>query len=200
MPQKKDVLRARMKKIREKLHSTNDKAARKVAAQLLMLPELAVEIQRGIRAEDIAPHIVAGYMPINSEIDCHYILKALSAIQCRIALPVMRGGRKPLSFREWDLQAQLQDGAYAIREPKADLPYVMPDIMLIPLLSFDAAGYRLGYGGGFYDRTLAEYRDKGHDFTAIGVAYDGQRRDDIPADKYDMPLDIIVTEKKVYRP
>lgn len=203
MKKKKAALRAQMKQVRAKLHGhrkEGNEAARKVAARLLMLPELAVEVQRGIRAENIEAHIVAGFMPIGTELDCHYILKALSAVQCRIALPVITGKDRPLTFREWNLEDELMDGPYGTCEPKTDCPDVMPDIILVPLLGFDERGHRLGYGGGFYDRTLAGYRAKGHDFTAIGAAYDGQKQDNIPADCHDQPLDIIVTEKKVYRP
>ncbi len=201
MKQKKSALRREMKTIRENLPAQDDDmAARLITSRILRLPEMAGEIQRGIKASSNEPHIVAGYYPIQSEVDCLFILKALNAIQCRCALPVITGKNQYLAFKEWDLTGELTDGPYGTREPLSGLLNVMPDIILVPLLAFDENGHRLGYGGGYYDRTLEEYRHKGHDFTAIGVAFDGQKSDHIPVAGHDQPLDIIVTEKKVYRP
>ncbi|MCF8475140.1 MAG: 5-formyltetrahydrofolate cyclo-ligase [Emcibacter sp.] len=201
MTQKKATLRQEMKSLRERLHAEADEGSiRRIASQILKLPELANDVQRGIKAQSVEPHVVAGFYPIQTEIDCLFIMKALSAIQCRCALPVMNGKNQHLAFKEWDMVEELKDGGYGTKVPKSDLLYVMPDIILVPLLAFDERGYRLGYGGGYYDRTLEIYKEKGHDFTTIGVAYEGQRRDDVPVGKYDQPLDIIVTEQKVYRP
>lgn len=201
MKQKKSALRQEMKAIRENLHAGDDgMVARLIASQVLMLPEIAGEVQRGIKARSNEPHIVAGFMPIQTEVDCLFILKALNAIQCRCALPIIVAKNQHLAFKEWDMEEALQDGTFGTREPSPDLLYVMPDIILVPCLAFDEKGYRLGYGGGYYDRTLEIYREKGHEFTAIGVAFDGQKSDHVPVAKYDQPLDIIVTEKKVYRP
>ena len=199
--QNKAALRLKMKAHRKNFDTRNDnRVVRQIAANILMLPEIAGEVQRGIKASRNEPHMVAGFYPIQTEVDGLFILKALNAIQCRCALPVMAGKDKPLSFKEWDLEEPLNDGPYGTREPSAELPNVKPDIILVPLLAFDARGNRLGYGGGFYDRTLEFYRGAGHEFTAIGLAYDGQFRNDIPVGDKDQPLDIIVTEKKVYRP
>ncbi|VAV99731.1 5-formyltetrahydrofolate cyclo-ligase [hydrothermal vent metagenome] len=201
MIQEKATLRREMKEIRTRLHDAdNGDAARVIASHLLVLPELAGEVQRGIKAERTEPHIVAGYYPMQTELDGLFLLKAMSAFQCRCALPVMNGKDQHLAFREWDLVEELKDGPYGTREPKSDLLYVMPDIMLVPLLAFDERGMRLGYGGGYYDRTLQAYRDKGHPFTAIGVAYEGQKCAKLPTANYDQPLDIIVTEQGIYRP
>ena len=200
MKQQKAALRHKMKNIRQALQQQDNRAAELVAAQILGLSELAGEVQRGIKAESTEPHIVAGFYPIQSEINCLFVLKALNAIQCRIALPVMKGKKQHLAFREWDMMEELTDGPFGTKEPKSELLYVMPDIILVPLLAFDERGHRLGYGGGYYDRTLAAYRDKGHEFTSLGLGYEGQRLDKIPVGKLDQPLDIIVTEQKVYRP
>lgn len=200
MKQQKAALREKMRDIRQTLQRQDNRAAEMIVSRILKLPELAGEVQRGIKAESTEPHIVAGFSPIQSEIDCLVILKALNAIQCRIALPVMNGKNQHLAFREWDLVEELADGPFGTKEPKSELLYVMPDIILVPLLAFDERGHRLGYGGGYYDRTLAIYRDKGHDFTSIGIGFDGQRLDKVPTGRHDQPLDIIVTEEKVYRP
>lgn len=201
MKQQKSALRDDMKAVRKKLHGQDDgTVARLIAAKILMLPEVAGTVLYGIRASRNEPHIVAGFSPIQTEIDSLFILKALSAIQCRCALPVMTGKDSPLAFREWDLDSDLKDGPFGTREPAAEWPCVMPDIILVPLLAFDKQGHRLGYGGGYYDRTLGIYREKGHSFTAIGIAYDGQKSDHVPHTRSDQPLDIIVTEQEVYRP
>ena len=204
MKRQKSVLRQEMKSLRADLHAQDNtrdlSAARVIASQILQLPEIAGEVQRGIRASRNEPHIVAGFLPIQSEIDCLFVLKALSAIQCRCALPSMSSEGDYLTFKEWDLLADLKDGAHGTREPAADFGFVMPEIILVPLLAFDDRGHRLGYGGGYYDRTLELYRDKGHAFTAIGIAFDGQKVGHIPTAPHDQPLDLIVTEKKVYRP
>jgi len=201
MQQQKSALRKEMKIIRKRLHIAGDsRAARLIAASILMLPEVAGTVQYGIRARRNEPHIIGGFYPLQTEVDCLLILKALNAIQSRCALPLITAKDQPLAFREWDLVTALTDGPCGTREPGPDFADVMPDIMLVPLLAFDDDGYRLGYGGGYYDRTLRDYRDRGHDFTAIGIAYDGQKSDGVPHGPQDQPLDIIVTEQKVYRP
>jgi len=201
MQLKKAALRLEMKARRKKLHEPDDDGpARLVAANLLMLPEIAGDVQRGIKARQGAPHMAAAYTPIQTEIDGIFMLKALNAIQCRCALPVILAQDQPLIFKEWDLEEPLIDGPYGTHEPASVGPDVMPDIILLPLLAFDTRCHRLGYGGGYYDRTLKAYREKGHHFTAIGLAYDGQKCDAIPVDDFDQPLDIIVTEQEIYRP
>ena len=201
MKQQKSALRLKKKAIRQQLHAEDTgQAARLVAAHILDLPEIMGEVQRGIKAPSFTPHIVAGFYPIQTEIDCLFILKALNAIQCRCALPVINDQSQHLVFKEWDLVAKLHNGPFGTKEPRPDFLTVMPDIILVPMLAFDETGHRLGYGGGFYDRTLEAYREQGHPFTAIGVAYEGQKRDKVPVAAYDQPLDIIVTEQKVYRP
>lgn len=201
MIQEKAALRQEMKAIRESLYAQDDDmAVRQIAARILRLPEIAGEVQRGIKARSNEPHMVAGFMPIQTEVDGLFILKALNAIQCRCALPVMTGKNQPLAFKEWDMAEELEDSAHGTKEPAAQSADVTPDIILVPLLAFDGKGFRLGYGGGYYDRTLEIYRQKGHPFTAIGIAFDGQKTNHVPTAKHDQPLDIIVTEKKVYRP
>ena len=201
MKQKKAALRQEMKARRATLQQkVGASAPRQIASRLLMLPEMAGAVQKGIKAERNESSIVAGFYPIQSEIDCLFLLKALNAVQWRCALPVMSGVSKHLAFKEWDLVEELKEGAYGTREPLSDMLYVMPDVVLVPLLAFDETGHRLGYGGGYYDRTLDIYREKGHPFIAIGVAFEGQKQDRLPVGAHDQPLDIIVTEEKVYRP
>jgi len=99
----------------------------------------------------------------------------------------------PLIFRAWEPNDEVQLGHFSVREPHRDQPEVRPDVILMPLLAFTNSGDRLGYGGGFYDRTLTALRAK-HDVFACGVAYAAQETDLLPTDKHDQKLDGIVTE------
>ena len=116
----------------------------------------------------------------------------LHAEGCRLALPVMVGKGKPLVMRAWTPGDAMDAAAWGIAEPLPDKPEVEPDIVLTPLLAFDANGFRLGYGGGFYDRTLAKLRAK-KPVVAVGVAYDEQRVDAVPVESYDQRLDWVLT-------
>lgn len=110
----------------------------------------------------------------------------------RLCLPVMEGKSKPLIFRDWSPGDPLAETTWGIREPLATAAVLDPDIVLGPLLAFDADGYRLGYGGGFYDRTLARLRAL-KPIVSIGIAFDEQRVDAVPHADYDEPLDWVLT-------
>jgi 5-formyltetrahydrofolate cyclo-ligase len=107
-------------------------------------------------------------------------------------MPMMQGKGKPLLFRAWAPGDAMDSGVWGIAEPKPDKPAVDPDILLIPLLAFDAAGWRLGYGGGYYDRTLHVLRSRKR-IVAIGIAFDQQRVDAVPHLDYDERLDWVLT-------
>src|SRR3990172_7911808 len=113
----------------------------------------------GIAFAGIAPPaLVSGFLPIGEEIDPLPLLEHLASAGFGLALPVMTGKGAPLLFRAWKPRDALTEVTWGIREPLASAPEIEPDIVLAPLLAFDAQGYRLGYGGGFYDRTLARLR------------------------------------------
>jgi len=107
-------------------------------------------------------------------------------------LPVIQGRGLPLLFRAWKPGDTLDTGVWGIQEPQPSAPALDPDVLLVPLLAFDARGYRLGYGGGFYDRTLAGLRLRKH-VVAVGLAFDEQRVDDVPHTAYDQRLDWVLT-------
>lgn len=92
------------------------------------------------------------------------------------------------------------EGAYGIPVPLDNAEELQPDMLLVPMLAFDSDGYRLGYGGGFYDRTLDALRRDGRNVVAVGVAYDGQEAAALPHQATDQPLDVIITDKRVIRP
>jgi 5-formyltetrahydrofolate cyclo-ligase len=135
---------------------------------------------------------IAAYVAIRSELDPAPLLLALHERSVRCALPVVEGRAQPLVFRAWSPGDSLVDGAYGTRTPKRDALVVTPDIVLIPLLAFDADGGRLGYGGGWYDRSLAALR--AGPILAVGLAFEAQKVDRVPRGPMDEPLDVVVTE------
>lgn len=137
---------------------------------------------------------VAGYMPIRTEIDP---LATMTAYQGIISVPVIQGAAMPLKFARWTPNDTMVDGPFGAKVP-ARLEYVEPEVLIVPLVGFDRAGNRLGYGGGFYDRTLEILRAK-RPTVAIGFAYAAQELDDLPIEPTDQPLDMIVTERGVLR-
>jgi 5-formyltetrahydrofolate cyclo-ligase len=143
---------------------------------------------------DITPGtVVAGYAPVRSEFNPRPLLAALAARGAQPALPVIVGRDQPLSFRSWSPGAPLLRGPLGILEPLSDALAVIPDILLVPLAAFDRAGHRIGYGGGYYDRSLAELRRSGHRL-AIGIGFAVQEIPAIPALAHDAPLDLVLTE------
>lgn len=136
--------------------------------------------------------IVAGYMPIRTEIDPRSAMAALHARGARLCLPVIVGNAQPLSFRAWTPGGALIAGPFGALIPEDGDP-VIPDALIVPLVAFDRAGGRLGYGGGFYDRSLAQLRQSGP-VAAIGYAYAAQQADALPQEPTDQLLTAIVTE------
>lgn len=135
---------------------------------------------------------VSGFSSIEDEIDAGPLMERLNMLGFALALPVIEGKGKPLVMRGWRPGDPLEERTWGIGEPLASAPEVEPDIVLVPLLAFDAAGYRLGYGGGFYDRTLEKLR-RLKPVVAIGLAYDELRVDAVPRDEYDQPCDWVLT-------
>lgn len=135
---------------------------------------------------------VSGFSAIGDEIDPKPLLLRLIGEGHLVGLPVMQAKDKPLRFRAWTPGDDMAPAVWGISEPLPTRPEVIPDILLVPLLAFDPAGYRLGYGGGFYDRTLEGLR-KIKPVTAVGIAYDEQRMDAVPHLDYDQPLDWVLT-------
>lgn len=136
--------------------------------------------------------VVSGFSPLAHEVRIWPLLRRLGAEGFRLALPVMQGKGRPLLFRAWTQGDELDRGVWGIGEPKADKPAVEPDVLLVPLLAFDRHGWRLGYGGSFYDRTLRRLRDM-KKIVAVGIGLDGQRVDAVPHVDYDERLDWVLT-------
>ena len=137
---------------------------------------------------------LAGYMPIRTEIDPLSAM-AEAAAHGPVCVPVILGEGQPLKFSVWTPGCAMKDGPFGARIPEVD-DFITPEILIVPLVAFDRAGGRLGYGGGFYDRTLEELRFAGGAL-AIGFAYAAQEAGDLPLEPTDQPLDMIVTENDV---
>ena len=143
----------------------------------------------------IGPKVVGAYWPIRGEYDCRPLLSALHKQSLKLGLPVVAAKDAPLVFHAWKPGDLMEEGPFNIPQPSRDAP-VAPDCLLIPVVAFDARSYRLGYGAGFYDRTLAALNPKP---ITIGTAFGFQRVEDIRPHAYDLALDYIVTEKGIQR-
>ncbi len=137
--------------------------------------------------------IVAGYWPISTEVDVRPLLARLEDRSVTCALPFMTASDEPLQFRRWRVLDTLEPGVFGTSHPGADAPVVTPEILLVPLLAFDDDGFRLGYGGGYYDRTLAGLRSKGR-LETVGVGFSVQWTSRVPRNESDQPLDWVLTE------
>jgi 5-formyltetrahydrofolate cyclo-ligase len=137
---------------------------------------------------------LAGYMPIRTEID-PLAAMAEAAAHGPVGVPVIEGEGKPLKFSRWQPGGALRDGPFGARVPEVD-DFFEPEIVVVPLVAFDARGGRLGYGGGFYDRTLELLRGK-RATLAIGFAFDAQEAEALPLEPTDQPLDMMVTESRI---
>ena len=135
--------------------------------------------------------VVAGYYPIRDEIDCTLLLDNLRD-RAAIALPRMCGADQALDFHLWDHSRPLEKGDFGVMEPSQNADRASPDLVIIPLLAFDLRGGRLGYGGGYYDRTLSVLRRAGK-LVAIGAGFDEQEFDAVPHGPLDQRLDYIIT-------
>lgn len=137
---------------------------------------------------------VAAYWPFRDEIDVRPLFAALEVMGCNCLLPVMMGRREPLQFYQWKPGDELEASRFGVLEPSKFHPSATPDVLILPLLAFDHNGMRLGYGGGYYDRTLSALREKGQ-VLAIGAAYQDQEVECVPHDNNDQKMDALVTDR-----
>jgi 5-formyltetrahydrofolate cyclo-ligase len=139
------------------------------------------------------PGIVGCYWPFRREFNCLPVMRRIVSLGGEVALPVVIRPRHPLEFRRWSPQSEMAAGVWDIPHP-ADGPSVHPTTLLVPLVGFDEGGYRLGYGGGFYDRTLAASPDRPETW---GVGFELGRLETIHPQDHDVPMDHIVTEAAI---
>lgn len=166
--------------------------ARRKAAHAAAYPGAAGRLSEVLAGYRGVP--LSGYMPIRTEIDPTPAM-AEAAAHGPVGVPVIIGPGQPLRFSWWEPGAAMKDGPFGAMVPMED-SYFDPEILIVPLVAFDANGGRLGYGGGFYDRTLEGLR-RARPTLAIGFAYDAQQADDLPLEPTDQPLDMLVTETRV---
>ncbi len=140
----------------------------------------------------------SGFWPMGDELDLRPLLARLHFAGHPVGLPVVVKRGTPLLFRRWQPSDELVSGGYGTSMPSADKPVIEPEILFVPLLAFDRQGYRVGYGGGFYDRTLQALRGAGPRL-AVGVAFAAQEVEAVPRDEHDQKLDWIVTEREAIR-
>ena len=140
--------------------------------------------------------VVSGFMPLNSEISPLPLMRKLSDVGVRLALPVVIGRGQPLSMRAFAFGDALVKGVWGIRVPPPEAPEVAPDVLLVPLLAFDRNGNRLGYGAGYYDMTIAALRAKKR-VVAVGIAFAAQEVDLVPTTPRDVRLDLVLTEREI---
>ncbi|MBB5049217.1 5-formyltetrahydrofolate cyclo-ligase [Rhodopseudomonas rhenobacensis] len=159
--------------------------ARAAAAQALLGRPFPLAITAG--------DVVAGYFPLRGEFDPRPLLQALAEQGARLALPAIVGPDRPLAFRAWHPGEPLVKGQLGIPEPAAAAPALTPRTLLVPLAAFDRAGHRIGYGGGYYDRSLEALRRDGV-VTAIGLGFAVQEIPLVPALAHDARLDLVLTE------
>ena len=146
---------------------------------------------------DIKPGtIVSGFMPLKTEINPLPLMRKLAAVGVQLALPVIDARGKPLIMRAFSFGDALNSGQWGIKEPKPEAKEVAPDILLVPMLAFDRAGSRIGYGAGYYDMTIAKVRAT-KPAMAVGIAYAAQEIDQVPVTPRDAPLDLVLTEREI---
>ncbi|MDP7667540.1 MAG: 5-formyltetrahydrofolate cyclo-ligase [Rhodospirillales bacterium] len=193
--EEKKRLRRRMTKLRAGVdESTRRRVAERVKANFLnAMTEMGLprDAAKGRAA-------FAGYWPKSSEFDPRALLRALDGRGFACALPVVVGRRQPLRFRRWCPGMALEPASFGLREPPETVPEISPDVILLPLLAFDSGGHRLGYGAGFYDRTLERLRQRRR-VLAVGVAYAFQCVDAVPIAAGDQPLEWVVTDEGARR-
>lgn len=153
--------------------------------------------KRGLPIEIAPGTIVSGYSPIRGEIDPAPLMRKLAAEGVLLALPAIVARGKSLAFRAWSPDDRLMLGPLGIPEPSPAAAEVVPDIMLVPLAAFDRLGHRIGYGGGYYDYTLAHLR-KAKAIMGIGLGFAVQEIEAVPALSHDVPLDYVLTETRVF--
>ncbi|MBU6449014.1 MAG: 5-formyltetrahydrofolate cyclo-ligase [Rhodospirillales bacterium] len=177
-------------------------AMQKAALRRLMLarretqnPMLGHALAKHVLASGVIPGgaAVGGFFPMRGEIDILPLLHALHARGHRLALPETPPPGQALMFRAWMPSTPMLPGRYKTQHP--DAPSLAPDFLLVPLLAFNRRGHRLGYGGGYYDRTLAELPGA----FRLGCAYAAQEMEDIPTEPTDLPLHAIATEAGLIR-
>ena len=143
-------------------------------------------------------NIVSSFIPIKNEIPTFELNAYILSKNKILSLPIVENKNNILIFREYKNKESLIKGKYNIQEPSSRNNIVIPDLLFVPSLAFDINGYRLGYGGGYYDRTFSYFKKIKHKFISIGFGYEDQKADKIIRNNFDYKLDYFFTEKQLY--
>ncbi|MDZ4094981.1 MAG: 5-formyltetrahydrofolate cyclo-ligase [Paracoccaceae bacterium] len=175
-----------------------ERAALSVEARKLAALTIAAHLDQLLadRFETLSNLVISAWWPIKAELDLRFWLAGLQARGAQAALPIVATRAAPLIFRAWKPETRMERGYWNIPVP-AEGPEVLPDIMLSPVVGWDEAGYRLGYGGGYFDRTLATFDPSP---LAIGIGLDVARLETIFPQPHDIAMQVIVTESGVHAP
>jgi 5-formyltetrahydrofolate cyclo-ligase len=190
MPDASDIQtrKAELRSVALTLRDALPPTVRQAAAEAIAARPFPVEIKPGM--------IVSGFSPMRTEINPIPLMRKLAEAGAGLALPCIAGRGHPLIMRTWDFGAPLESGQWGIREPTAEAEEVAPDILIVPLVAFDRAGQRIGYGAGYYDMTIHALRAK-KKVVAVGIAFAAQEIAKVPATERDERLDLVLTEREV---
>jgi 5-formyltetrahydrofolate cyclo-ligase len=175
--------------------------ARRAAIPAERARAAALAARDRVLAAEIVPAgaVVSGFWPVRDEFDPRPLLDALAARGHRLCLPVVVAKGRPLAFRVWAPGDPLEHAGFGLSVPCWDAAPAIPEVLLVPLLAFDRRGYRLGYGGGYFDRTLAALRERSKSTRALGLGFALQEVPALPALAHDQRLDAIATEREIIR-
>ena len=186
---RKSALRANLRARRDLAHAQADENVVNRVSDVILF-EILADLPLAQKAT------IGGYFPIHSEMSPLPLLARLDEMGHQTGLPWVIDVDIPLVFGAWAPGEDTAPGSFGTRVPKAGATQFVPDVVLVPLLGVDGEGYRLGYGGGFYDRTLEILRQAG-DVVAIGLGYECQLLEEVPRGEHDQQLDWMVTEQGV---
>ena len=155
------------------------------------------QLNKCINFKDILD--IASFISIRSEISTHQLNKKIMDLGKTLSFPVIKRNSSELIFIKSKLNKNFKLGKFNIPEPKNKNDEILPQLFFVPCLGFDLNGYRLGYGGGFYDKTFAKLKKLNLKFYTVGFAFDAQKQNKIPVDGFDYKLDFVLTEKQLYK-
>ena len=141
---------------------------------------------------------IGSFMSIRSEISTKQLNTTILKMKKKLAFPTIEKNSETLSFKSTNSLKSFKLGKFNIPEPKVDNEEIIPQLFFVPCLGFDVKGYRIGYGGGFYDKTFEKLKKLNLLFNTVGFAYDDQKLNELPIEKFDYKLDFVLTEKQLY--
>ena len=160
-------------------------------------PEAFSKLIKLINFDEI--QYVGSFISIRSEISTNQLNENIIKLQKVLAFPIIKKNSKELLFKKIKINQNLKQGMFNIPEPPNENEEILPQLFFVPCLGFDLNGYRLGYGGGYYDKTFSKLNQLNHKFYTVGYAFDNQKQNKIPRESFDYKLDFVLTEKELYR-